>query len=306
MAAVRLLLIANIKASTVNRRRIAFIRRALAEKSEVDLVHTKRQGHAMQLAKGAVHEGYDLVVAMGGDGTANETANGLAGSQTPMAIVPGGGTNVLARSMGIPLDTVKAAGHLLGLLGTRPRRVALGRADGRFFTFTCGLGLDGGIVRQVEKRQDLKKTAGQGYYVWTGLRLFFFGYDRRRPRVSVRWGPDLEHRRDGLFLAISQKRAPFTYLAKMPMKLCPEASIDRGLDCFALDSMQLPLILRLIGQMFTSAGHVRNSHVLYLRDQPKIEISCDAPMPVQMDGEYIGERDRLTLECVPDALSLLA
>jgi diacylglycerol kinase family enzyme len=303
---MRALLVVNTRAATVTPRAVSVIEHALASEGSVEMVLTKRQGHATHLAKGAAHEGVDLVVSLGGDGTVNEVANGLAGTAVPMGIIPGGGTNVLARSLGIPRDPIEATASLLANLRHEPRRVPLGRADDRYFTFACGVGFDGAIVREVERRQLRKRAVGQGYYVWSGLRLFFGGMERRRPVVHLRWGPDLEHRRDGLFLAICQKTDPFTFLGPRPMRICPDARLERGLDCFAVDRFTTGFVLRVVGEVFGSGRHVRNRHAVYLRDQQRIEITCDEPLPMQMDGEYVGERTRVLVECVPDALSLVA
>jgi diacylglycerol kinase family enzyme len=305
MAVVRLLLIVNVNAQTVTPRKVSVIERALSSEFKVELVRTERRGHAIDLAKDAVREGFDLVVAMGGDGTVNEAANGLAGSHVPMGIIPGGGTNVLARSLGIPTDPVEATGLLLARRDRVPRRVPLGRANDRYFMFSCGVGLDGAIVRRVERRQHLKKTVGQSYYVWTALSTLFFRYDRRKPHIDLRWGPNLEEHRGGFFLAICQKTTPYTYLGNRPMRVCPEADLDLALDLVAATSMRTLFILRTALRTLGAARHTRSRHVLSLHDQPKIEITCDRPMPVQADGEYVGERESLTLEAVPDSLSLL-
>jgi YegS/Rv2252/BmrU family lipid kinase len=305
MAGMRALLIVNTNAATVTPLKVSVIESALASASDsVELVLTKRQGHATHLAKGAVHEGVDLVVVHGGDGTVNEVANGLARTDVPMGIIPGGGTNVLARSLGIPRDPIDATARLLAALRRPPGKVPLGRAGDRYFTFTCGMGLDGAIVREVEHRQGRKRAVGQGYYVWSGLRLFFGGTDRRTPHLRVRWGPELEHSRESLFVAISQNTSPFTYLGNRQMRICPEARLELGLDLFATDRFSTAHILRLVEQMFGSARHTRNPHVLYLHDQARIEITADQPLPVQMDGEFLGDRERVVLESVPDALTL--
>lgn len=302
---MRLLVIANVKAQSVTPWTVDVIERALASEFKVDLVRTKRKEHATHLARGAVHEGFDVVVAFGGDGTVNEVANGLAGSDVPMAIIPAGGTNVLARSLGIPRDPVEATWYLIANRSNTPRRVSLGRGEDRYFTFGCGIGLDGAIVRDVERRQTLKKGLGHPYYVWSALRIFFAGVDRRRPVIRLRWGARLEHERPGLYLAISQKTRPFTYLGNREMHVCPRASFDRGLDCFAVDSLRTDVILRIVAQTFSSHRHVRNRHAIYLEDQPQIEVRCEQPLPVQMDGEYVGDRSEILLRSVPDALSLL-
>ena len=302
---MRLLVIVNVNAQSVTPWTVDVIERALASEFKVDLVRTKRKEHAMHLARGAVHEGFDAVASFGGDGTVNEVANGLAGSHVPMALIPGGGTNVLARSLGIPKDPVEATWYLIANRQNEPRRVSLGRADDRYFTLGCGVGLDGAIVRDVERRQALKKGLGHPYYVWSGVRIFASGVGRKRPAINLRWGQDLEHSRDGLYLAICQKTRPFTYLGNRELHVCPRASFDRALDCFAVDTMRSDVILRIAAQTLGSRRHVRNRHSLYLEDQPKFEVTSEQPLPVQMDGEYLGDRTKLFLESVPDALSIL-
>jgi diacylglycerol kinase family enzyme len=281
------------------------ISKALSADYKVQVAETKRRGHATHVAKGAVHEGYDVVVAMGGDGTLNEVANGLAGSQVPLGILPGGGTNVFARSLGIPEDLIEAAGILLENGHGAPRRIPLGRADGRYFVFTAGIGFDGAIVRTVERRYRLKKAGGEAFYLWSGL-LAFARYDRRTPHLRVSWGDTLEHHREGLYLTIAQNAPPFTYLREREFRVNPDVDLQAGLDCFGMDSMKLRTLLRTILQAFSSGRHVRGRHAFSLRDQRRIVIESDRPLPVQMDGEYLGERTRLDLELVPDALSVLA
>jgi diacylglycerol kinase family enzyme len=302
---VRLRLIVNVNAQSVTPSTVNVIEHALASEFDVERAETKRQGHATHLAEGAAHEGLDLVVAMGGDGTVNEVANGLAGTHVPMALIPGGGTNVLARSLGISNDPIEATWHLLANRNNPPRRVPLGRAADRYFTLSCGIGFDGAIVRDVERRQRLKKGLGHPYFVWSGLRIFFAGVDRRHPPIKLRWGPNLEHGRDRLFLAICQKTRPLTFFRNREMNICPEARLEKGIDLLAIDTFRAPTILRIAGQAFRGGVDVRNPHILYLHDQQQIEVSADMLLPVQMDGEYIGDHQRVLLESVPDALSLL-
>jgi diacylglycerol kinase family enzyme len=300
----RLLLIANVKGRSFTPKRLEVISKALAADFKVQIAETKRHGHATHVAKGAVHEGYDVVVCMGGDGTLNEVANGLAGSHVPLGILPGGGTNVFARSLGIPEDLFEAVAVLLENAQVEPRRIPLGRADGRYFVFTCGIGFDGAIVRTVERRQRLKKAGGEAFYLWSGL-LAFGRYDRRVPHVTLSWGDELEHRRTGLYLAISQKANPFTYLREREFRVCPDVELMGGLDCFAVDSMKLRTVLRTVFQALSSARHVKGRHAVYVHGERRLRFESDVPLPWQMDGEYLGEKTRVDLEVVPDALSVL-
>lgn len=302
----RVVLIANANAHTVTPYSLGVITKALAAGSRLEVAETKRQGHAMFVAKGAAHEGVDLVVALGGDGTVNEVANGLAHSDTAMAVLPGGGANVFARSLGMPTEPIEATGHLLGRLDAEPARIPLGRIEDRYFVSNCGVGLDAAIVRAVESRQFAKRIAGDAFFVWSALRVFFLHYGRRRPRLRVSWGPGPQERRDGLFLAIMQKADPYTYLGARPMRLCPDVRREGGLDLIALDRMRASTVLRVALSAFGSGGRRPSRHVLAVHDERRIRIECDGPMPVQADGEWLGERTWVEIEAVPDALSILA
>lgn len=303
---MRLLLVVNTRAGTVTPRKVRFIEAALGERAKVERARTRAPGHGTELASAAAEGTHDAVAVLGGDGTVNEVVNGLAGSDVPLGIIPGGGTNVLARALGIPQEPLRAAGYLLARLDTEPRRVPLGRADGRFFTFSCGMGLDGEIVRQVERRQRLKRAAGHGYFVWTAVRVGLFGYDFRTPRLGIRWGDDLEHERRGLTFAITQNLDPFSYLTRLPLRICPRASLHLGIDCFAGRPVSRLRIVRWASQALGNARHMRDRRALYLHDQRRIELSADRPMPTQVDGEFLGHRDRLEIRSVPGALAIHA
>jgi YegS/Rv2252/BmrU family lipid kinase len=301
----RLLLIVNQNAYRVTRERRAAVTELLSRDFKLEEAATTRPGHGTELASEGVLDGVEIVAAFGGDGTVNEVVNGLTGTDVALAIVPGGMANVFARSLGIPNDAVAAATLLVDNAKASPRRVTLGVLDGRSFTSNCGVGFDASVVRRVEENQRAKKRWGDWFFVWSGLRVFFSGFDRRNPRVRVAWGENLEHRRDGLFLAIVQNTKPYTYLGKRPMQLCPAAELDAGLDFIALDSMGTRVALGAVLSSFGSGNHITNPHVLYVRDQRRIVVECDGPLPVQLDGEYIGERDRVVVEAAPNALSVI-
>src|SRR6202008_4760068 len=145
-----MLVIVNPYATTVSARLKNLVVYALQSRYAVDAIDTEKRDHATQLTREAAREGYDLVVAFGGDGTVNEAANGLVGSDTPLFPLPGGSTNVWGRSLGVPNDVVDATEHLLRLADDfRPRRVDLGRANGRHFVFASGVGLDASVVKRV-------------------------------------------------------------------------------------------------------------------------------------------------------------
>jgi diacylglycerol kinase family enzyme len=301
----RLLLVSNEQAHRVTAYQRDVIARALAAEFKVDEIQTTRPGHAIEVAREAAADGFGVIAAMGGDGTANEVANGLVGTDAALALIPAGLVNVFARSVGLPNDPVEATGWLLEHAGLPPRKVSLGRVDGRFFMVSCGVGLDGAIVRAVERRQRAKRLGGEWFFVRTGLRVFFRGYDRRTPKVHLSWGTEPDEHRDGLFLAIVQNTSPYTYLGEREMRLCPDAMLDDRLDCIGLDKLRATTALRVVMSAFGSGRHVRRNRVTCVKGQPRFRINCDEPLPVQVDGEFIGEHADLTVESVPDALNVL-
>ncbi len=302
----RAILILNPEATTVTPRTRDVITRALASDLVVDVAETKRRNHAQHLAAGAVHEGYDLVLVLGGDGTLNEVINGIAGTDTPLAILPGGGTNVLARTHGIPQDPVEATSHLLERLhdGVEPKRLNLGLVNGRYFAFCAGVGFDAAVVRAVERRSRMKKAIGEWFFVTTALRVFFFAYDRRETPLRVRLPDGTEHR--NLRVVISGQSNPFTFLGKRQLQITPLADAQRGLDVTAMKSLALHRTLRFLWRAFGSGGQVRLRNVVGLHDLERYEVLTTRPMPLQLDGDYIGEDSRFEFTSARGALSLFA
>lgn len=301
----RALLVLNPEATTVTPRVRQVITRALSSDLVVDVVETKRRGHAQHLSAGAVHEGYDLVLVLGGDGTLNEVINGVAGSETPLAVLPGGGTNVFARTYGLPEDAVEATAVLLDRLreGVDPRRINLGRVNDRWFGFCAGVGLDAAVVRAVERRFRMKKRIGEWFFVTTALRLFFFAWDRSSAPLTLRLPDGTEQR--GLRLAICGNSNPFTFLGSRPFQVTPLADPERGLDLTALRSLRTAVVLRFLWRAFGSGGHVRLKSVLALHDLDRFEVLADRPMPLQVDGDYVGEATAFRFSSVPGALRLV-
>ncbi len=301
----RLLLVANHNAQTVNRYRREVISTALRSQFQVNEVETKGRGHATEVARRAVDNGADVVAAFGGDGTVNEVANGLAASTVPLAILPGGMANVFARSLGIPHDPVEATGFLLEKSDDPPRRVPLARLEDRYFTTNAGVGLDAAVVKEVERRPMKKKVVGDWFFAWTAVRVLMTRPRWGVPKLRIRWGDDPDNVREGMALAVFQNTTAYTFLRGRAMNVCPEATVDGGVDCLALDTARSSTIIRIALSTFRRARHTKNPHVLYLHDQQTIHVSSDAPLPVQVDGEYVGERQDVLVESVPDALSVI-
>ena len=199
----RMLIIVNPYATTVSDRLKNLVVYALQGRFEVETVSTEAQNHATEIGREVRDHGYDVVVAFGGDGTLNEVANGLAGTDVPVSVLPGGSTNVVCRTLGIPNDVVDATEHLLALADDwAPRRIDLGMVDERHFVFSCGVGIDATVVKRVDAHPRLKSRAGPYYYTWAAISAFYRGYllnpvrlrveiDGRAGRGGHRAGPEL-------------------------------------------------------------------------------------------------------------------
>ena len=129
---MRVLLVVNSFASSVTARNTVIVHRRLAQRHQVEVVETNRRGHATRFAHDAARRGVDVVIGFGGDGTLNEVATGIAGTDTALGVLPGGSTNVFARTLGMPNDPIAAADHLArGLDAADLRPIGLGRVNGR-------------------------------------------------------------------------------------------------------------------------------------------------------------------------------
>src|SRR6476620_871254 len=170
----RMLIIVNPYATTVSDRLKNLVVYALQGRFEVETVATEAQNHATEIGREVKDHGYDVVVAFGGDGTLNEVANGLAGTDVPVSVLPGGSTNVVCRTLGSPNDVVDATEHLLALADDfQPRQIDLGRCNGRRFVFSCGVGIDATVVKRVDANSRLKTRPRQSSYPSTTLTGFY-------------------------------------------------------------------------------------------------------------------------------------
>ncbi|HXY71210.1 MAG TPA: diacylglycerol kinase family protein [Actinomycetota bacterium] len=296
----RLLLVVNGAAQTVTRYARDVIAGALASEFAVDLVETKGPGHAAELAADAARARVDVVVTLGGDGTINEVVNGLAGTDVPLGVLPGGGANVFARSIGLPRDPVEATGVLLERLMEPPRPVPLGRIDDRWFHSNCGIGIDATIVRRVETRQFAKRMTGDLFFMWSAVWAYLREFDRRKAHLTVSLDGDVT---ENVFTLVVQNLDPFTYLGERPIRLCPEASLDLGLDSVALRTMRSTTVAGTLLRAFSGRAPSRRVAVLG-HDLRRIVVTADRPVPAQVDGEYLGEREHAEIRSEPGALLL--
>ena len=297
---MRLLLIVNSSASSVTPRGRVVIQKALSADHDVTVAETSRRNHAARLAQGAARDGVDVVVVLGGDGTLNEAANGLAGTQTALAPLPGGSTNVFARTIGLPNDPIEATGALLaGLAAGRIEPVGLGSVNGRYFLFHVGLGFDAAVVEQVERRAQLKRWAGHPLFVFSAFTTWIRHYDKSRPRFEVDGVPG--------YFTIVLNTNPYTFLGNRPLDLVPEATLERGLAAVTFKTLAFDKVLRAAATAL-AGNDIRRLKWLDVRtdvDEPEGRRHRGRPFPYQVDGDYLGEVAELEFRHEPDVLRLV-
>jgi diacylglycerol kinase family enzyme len=304
-------LIVNPEATTTSPRARDVLTQALASQVDLEITETKARGHAAELAYDASCAGVQLVLVLGGDGTVNEVVNGLLAdgvdAATPaLAVVPGGSTNVLARSLGMPDDRVEATGYLLELLRSGSERtIGLGRADHRWFTFTAGLGLDANVVARVEQKRATGRRSSHGLYVRTAMRSLARRSARHSAPLLV---TDLDDPVDQpVAMVLVGNTSPWTYLGRRAIDPFPGASFDLGLDLLALEHVGLLRTLRVAGQSLRGGDRPPAGRgVVHRHDVSGLTVPSAEPVAFQVDGDYLGLRDSVTFEAVPKALRVLA
>jgi diacylglycerol kinase family enzyme len=303
----RMLIIVNPYATTVSDRLRHLVVYALQGRFEVDAVDTQARGHATELCREAAHEGYDVVVAFGGDGTVNEAANGLLGSPTPLCCLPGGSANVFGKMIGIPGDLVDATEHLLAMADDwRPRRVDLGVVNGRCFTFSSGLGLDASVVERVDANPRLKARLGAYFFTWVAVTTFVRRYLVNPPRLQVQAGVSTV---DGV-TAIVQNGSPFTYFQNRPIEIAEGADLNSGTLAGGVLHRATAVSMPFIAWRALSrrARFVRHRQVTALPSFTELTVrSTDGrPLPLQVDGDYVGKVAEARYSILPEALNVVA
>lgn len=308
---MRGLLIVNPVATSTTDLTRDVIAHAFVGLGDMEVVTTTHPGHAHALAARARRDGLDLVVTMGGDGTAHEAINGLLTAEGPgdppaFAPISGGSANVLPRALGLPRDPVESAGSILAAIESdRRRRIGLGRVNGRWFATSVGFGLDAEVVAAVEERRRQGHRATPGLYVRAALGQYFRHTDRRTPALTI--AAEGQDPVAGIYLAVVQNTAPWTYMGRIPVSPCPTASFDSGLDLWAVSDLRVLPSLRWAGRILreSRAGDPRRG-LTTRHDLRRLTVTADRAVALQVDGEALGTVRYATMESVPDALTTFA
>jgi diacylglycerol kinase family enzyme len=303
----RMLVIVNPYATTVSDRLKNLVVYALRGSYLVDAIDTESRDHATELCRQAAKDGYDVVVAFGGDGTVNEAANGLVGSDTALTCLPGGRTNVYCRLLGIPTDPVDATEHLLGLADDwQPRRVDIARMNERYFTFSAGVGLDASVVERVDAHPRLKARVGEWYYTAVAVSVFNRRYLFRPPRLVASIGGESI---SGV-TAIVQNAAPYTYFGNRRVDLGEGATLDSG-DLAGVvlrraSPIDIPTVLWRALSARARIGRHRRVYGFDGVDGLVVRTADGRPLPLQVDGDYIGEAEEAQFSVHPRGISVVA
>jgi diacylglycerol kinase family enzyme len=304
----RMLVIVNPYATTVSDRLRTLVTYALQSRYDVRAVDTTERGHATNLAREAARDGYDVVVAFGGDGTLNEAANGLAHSGTPLTMLPGGATNVYCRLLGIPVDVVDATEHLLRLADAwTPRQVDLGKVNDRIFTFSAGYGLDASVVAKVDAHPRLKSRYGPWYFAYAATTTFFAQYARHPPQLEVTL-PSGETI-DGV-TALVQNADPYTYFRTTPIHLAEDIAIDSGdLAGIVLRRSSAQIMPSVSYRLLSPRAKVADHRAIapFAHVDGLVARSTDGrPVALEVDGDHIGDVTEARFEALPGALTVVA
>ncbi|MDP9865280.1 MULTISPECIES: diacylglycerol/lipid kinase family protein [Streptosporangium] len=318
---MRAMLLVNPKATSTNQRTRDVLIRALSATMNLKVEETAYRGHAALLSRKAHASGFDVVAVLGGDGTINEAVNGLldaedgrsgadgdASERPALLVIPGGSANVFARALGLPNSPVEAVGAVLeAIRDDRRRTVGLGQAiwddESRYFTFCSGLGYDAEVIRAVEGMRGTGRKATPTRYVNTALH-HYLTTDKRHAAMAVE-GPDVP-RAGHIFMAVVSNTSPWTYVGSQPVCPTPWASFETGLDLLGLQRLGLPSMLRLMPQIMGVRDTLPNGrHLVQLHDEREFTLTAERPVAFQLDGDYLGEVERVTFRSIPNALQVL-
>ena len=304
----RMLVIVNPSASTMSVRLRGLVIAALQGRYDVDAVDTRARDHATDLGREAAGENYDVVVSFGGDGTVNEIANALAGSDTPLTCLPGGATNVFCQMLGIPGEIIDATEHLLRMADVwHPRRIDLGTANGRCFTYGAGFGFDASVVKRIERQPKLKAhRLRELYFVYCAVETALREYVRDPPRMDV-------HIADAVDRAITtlvQNGDAFTYLGDKPLALAPGGGLQTGslagLALRGFRARDIPAIARrVLSSKRSIAGHPQINAFAGV-DGLRCVSSDGRAIPLHVDGDHIGDVSEAVFGVRPGALAVVS
>ncbi len=311
---MRAVLIVNPNATSTTPAGRDLLAHALESRVKLTVAHTDHRGHAIEIARDAARDGVDVLIVHGGDGTVNEVVNGILGEvgvngpAPAIGVVPGGSANVFARALGITPDPIEATNQLVDLLSDYRRRkswrrIGLMDCGERWAVFTAGMGVDGEVVAAVEAQRDKGRKITAWRYIRVAIRENLAAA-RKEPTLTLHL-PDQDPV-SGVHFAFVSNSSPWTYANTRPVWTNPTTTFETGLGVFATTSMNVWSNLRLVRQMLAKKPKMVAKHLIRDDDLPWLRVTSDTPVACQIDGDFLGPRNRMTFTAVPDALGVVA
>jgi diacylglycerol kinase family enzyme len=314
---MRAMLIFNPIATSITPAARDLLAHALESRVELNVQQTRYPGHAGELGRTAVVDGYDVIVVHGGDGTVSAVVNGMLGrpGTTPpgrvpaIGIVPGGSANVLARALGIPRDPTAATNQLIQLLDDYERhkqwrRISLIDCGEVYALVNAGMGVDAEVIQGVEaaRKKGVKVTPMNYWRIAVPVSVRF----SRRPPNLILEQPG-EQPVSGVHFVWVCNTNVWTYSDERPMVTNPGCSFESGLGIFALTKMKLIPTIRVLRQLMVKRPNPKADQLIRNDDVSYVTVTkMNAPAACQYDGEYLGLRDSMTFRSVPNALAVVA
>ena len=275
---------------------------ALKARFDIEGFATTGRGSGIDVARKAAEDGARLVIAFGGDGHVNEVANGVARTDSTLAIIPGGTMNVFSRSLGIPTDAMAAVNRLHAHIEDPPRHVTLGRMDDRYFTFSAGCGFDAEAAELVERDVPKKRRFGEIFFYWSAFRVLTGSYRHRRPGMTLSGS----FGRIPVAMAIACNTGPYAYLGKRVISLAPDVALDAGIDVFALRTMRIEAFPVYAWRCLISGDLVHHEDAFYASDLDGFELESEKPFHRHVDGEPLGLATAARFSLEPGILGVQA
>lgn len=311
---MRTLLVANTFATSTDDAIQTRVVSELSKHLEITAVNTSARNDAIEIARSAQQQGFELVIGLGGDGTVNEIANGmLLDGPNPegplLAAIPGGNGNVFARNMGLSENPMEATAQILNSIQNQKfQEIGVGRIAtnniSRWFLFNAGIGLDAAVLAEMETRRANGKTVSDFSYATLALRELFARTDRKHGSLSL-VSDSGEVQRNAHF-ALIVNLSPWAYLGSKPLNPLPSASHHTALDVYAPTSLSVSAVLRLASRAIAGKSAENDQNVIALTNQKQVHIQAESPLWIQVDGDVIAQSTELTATHIPNALRVLA
>ena len=252
------------------------------KRMSITIKTTAKTGDGQLLAEESVKEGYNYILACGGDGTINEVVNGMVGSDAALGIIPLGTENILAKAMNIPLDIKESCRHFLA---AREKTWDVGVANGRHFLITSGIGIDAQVVSRMMMDPTLKKAMGAFGFILKGAKMLFLENLQSAPQATIRFfDRDFEYKSSFRLIVIGNL-AYYGARIKLALKAKPtDGKLDIILFPYSEDSMD---VATKVLEVFTET-HLESGDVPYFTSSD-FEITTDPPTYCQIDGELLGK-----------------